>query len=279
VDIGAFEVGNQLPQVTCLLGVETLGCAPAAGRSVNVPASVTDLDKDQTLTVRLTENSTPLGTQVVSGPANNTLITFADVTLTPGLHTLSIEVNDGAATSFSRITLTIDPDNTPPVLTCPGNQVANATTPKGAMVSYPAAKAADNCGSGAVTILYLQNSGTLFGLGDTTVTVTAVDPSGNPATPCTFNVHVKGAVEQINDLIAKINALPGVKGLDKTAFLAKLQAALAGLMTNPKISACGSMQDFINLVQAQTSKKLISADTGASLITDAKRIRTVIGCL
>jgi hypothetical protein len=168
-------------------------------------------------------------------------------------------------------------DNTPPVLICPGNQVANATTPSGAMVSYPAAKASDNCDSMSVTFHYSQNSGTLFAIGDTTVTVTAADPSGNAASPCAFNVHVKGALEQINDLITKVNSLTAVNAATRNALVVKLQAALSAAKSGRTATACECMTDFINLAKAQKDKKLVPATVADDLIADATRIKAVLG--
>jgi hypothetical protein len=58
----------------------------------------------------------------------------------------------------------------------------------------------------------------------------------------------------------------------------KSQAKLSELRINDPSDACGTIQDFISLVNAQTGKKLISTAQGANLITDAKQIRAVVGC-
>ena len=129
-----------------------------------------------------------------------------------------------------------------------------------------------------MTINYSKNTGTLFSIGDTTVTVNAADASGNRATSCSFKVHVKGAVEQINDLIGKVNDIAGTKSPNKTALIAKLQAALAALAKNDSATACARMQDFINLVKAQKDKKVIKASDADALTADGLRIRSVIGC-
>jgi hypothetical protein len=109
------------------------------------------------------------------------------------------------------------------------------------------------------------------------VTVTAEDASHNKST-CSFTVHVKGAVELITDLIAKVNALTGVESPNKNALITKLQAALAALTGNNTANACSLMQDFLNLVKAQKDKKLISAAAAIDVSADAMRIRAVIGC-
>jgi hypothetical protein len=80
-------------------------------------------------------------------------------------------------------------DTTPPVLTVPGTQVAEATGPAGAAVAYPPATATDDV-DGAVTPVCVPASGATFPLGDTTVTCTATDRAGNRAER-TFVVTVR----------------------------------------------------------------------------------------
>src|SRR5262249_16391501 len=146
-----------------------------------------------------------------------------------------------------------------------------------ATVNYVTATARDYCG-GSVPPVHSPAQGAVFPIGDTTVQVTASDASGNPASPCSFKVHVQGATEQINELIGKINAIPGLKSPNKTAFTSKLEAALSDLAHNAKADACSDMQDFLSLVKAANNNKLIAAAIAADLTADATRIRTVIGC-
>ena len=75
-----------------------------------------------------------------------------------------------------------------PVITCP----ANITKPNdpglcGAIVTYPAATASDNCSG--TTITYSKASGSFFDVGTTTIVVTATDGSNNTAT-CSFKITV-----------------------------------------------------------------------------------------
>jgi gliding motility-associated-like protein len=79
-------------------------------------------------------------------------------------------------------------DLTPPVITCPSNVIQNA--PQGscvATVDIPEAIATDGC-SGVDTI-FRTPAGNVFNAGNTTVTFTAVDNSGNSST-CTMVVTV-----------------------------------------------------------------------------------------
>src|SRR6266436_3183897 len=104
--------------------------------------------------------------------------------------------------------------------------VVNATSPAGAVVPFPVT-ATDNCGA---TIVSTPPSGSILPIGDTIVQSTATDPSANQAS-CSFNVHVKGAAEQTQDLLLAViglNAKPGVKN----GLLFQLNTALAGLQYN-----------------------------------------------
>ncbi|HKC36041.1 MAG TPA: T9SS type A sorting domain-containing protein, partial [Chitinophagaceae bacterium] len=70
----------------------------------------------------------------------------------------------------------------------------------GAIVSYPAATATDNCSG--TTITYSKASGSFFDVGTTTVVVTAKDGSNNTAA-CSFTITVNDVEPPvIHDLIA-----------------------------------------------------------------------------
>jgi hypothetical protein len=166
-------------------------------------------------------------------------------------------------------------DMMPPTITCPAARIVNATLPDGAVVNYPAAEASDNCG--IATLTYSQDAGTVFPIGTTTVTVTAVDAAGN-TNACSFTVKVKSASEQIADLIALVHSLPGVKAGTKNALVVKLNDAQKSLGNGNLPSACSKLQDFINLTKAQTAKKELTAEQAAQLIAEATRIRAVLAC-
>jgi hypothetical protein len=79
-------------------------------------------------------------------------------------------------------------DTQPPTITCPAN-VTQSNDPNqcGAVVTYPAPMASDNCPG--VTTMCSPATGSFFPVGTTTVTCTATDTSGNTAT-CGFTVTV-----------------------------------------------------------------------------------------
>ena len=73
------------------------------------------------------------------------------------------------------------PDNEAPVITVPGDIVAEATGAAGAVVVFPFATATDNSGVVVVAQTAGPVSGSTFPIGLTTVTFEATDPSGNTA--------------------------------------------------------------------------------------------------
>ena len=85
------------------------------------------------------------------------------------------------------LTVSVNPDNQPPVITCPASIVGATPSPNASclVVNYPAPVASDNCPG--VTAVCNPPSGTCFPLGTTTVTCTATDSAGNTA-QCGFTV-------------------------------------------------------------------------------------------
>ena len=79
-------------------------------------------------------------------------------------------------------------DTTAPVVTPPADVTRYATSAAGALVSYPAASATDLV-SGVLPATCSPSSGSLFGLGTTTVTCSATDGAGNTGS-ATFKVTV-----------------------------------------------------------------------------------------
>jgi hypothetical protein len=102
--------------------------------------------------------------------------------------TCSYTDNGGLQASTSKTYLIVD--TTAPVIAAHDDVTAEATSANGAAVTYTAPNANDavygNLGDANCTPV----SGSQFDLGDTTVTCTATDGSGNQATPTTFKVTV-----------------------------------------------------------------------------------------
>jgi hypothetical protein len=114
-------------------------------------------------------------------------------------------------------------------------------------------------------------AGSLFAIGDTSVTCTATDSGGNTAT-ASFVVTVSGAGNQLADLRSAVDGIgPGYSLINK---ISDVQALLA---TSDLPGACAILSAFVNEVRAQSGKK-IPVDTAVTLIADATRIQTVLGC-
>jgi hypothetical protein len=160
-------------------------------------------------------------------------------------------------------------DTTPPVITVPTSVAADATGPAGAVVSY-AASANDDI-DGPVAVNCAPSSGTTFAIGTTTVTCTASDTAGNEA-GASFDVHVRGADEQLGILFAAVAGVgPG------SSLAEKVQDARAALAAGVVHAACQELAAFANEVRAQSSKKL-SATQAVVLGATARRILTVLSC-
>jgi hypothetical protein len=160
-------------------------------------------------------------------------------------------------------------DQTPPVITVPASIVANATGPMGAVVAY-AASAVDDV-DGPVAVECSPASGSMFEIGTTQVTCTASDAAGNDAN-ATFDVHVKGAAEQLEDLSAAVDGLgPGSSLADK------LTEASAALAAGDEAATCEKLNAFTNAVQAQSGKSL-TQEQALGLVESTTRIRSVLDC-
>jgi hypothetical protein len=165
-------------------------------------------------------------------------------------------------------------DTTPPTITCPADITVPATTGAGATVSFSISASDDSDPN--PTVSSTPASGSTFPIGTTTVNGIATDASGNTGT-CSFTVTVKGASEQITDLIALVTSLT-LKPSLANSLIAKLQDASTLLGSGNVTGACGKLNDFIRQVTAQVGKGEISPAQADLLIQAAIRIRAVLGC-
>ena len=212
---------------------------------------------------------------VVDGPCDDVtaVCSPASGTVFPVGQTMVTCYATNASSGSAPCTFTVTVEDTQlPVIACPAPMVVNATSPAGAVVPF-AVQATDNCG---VTVVSTPASGSVFAIGDTLVQSTATDGSANQAS-CSFNVHVKGAAEQTADLLTAVNSLNLSKLGVKSALLFQLNATLASLQSNNLAAACGSLQSFIDLIEAQRNKA-ISPNDADLLIAAAIQIRAVMGC-
>ena len=133
-----------------------------------------------------------------------TVANNAPPTFPAGLRTVTWTATDPSGNRVSCQQSVNVIDEEPPTVSCPASLTApNAPNEASARVSYPPATATDN--TPGVRLACSPASGSTFLLGDTTVTCTATDTSGNTAT-CTFTVTV-------NDIEPPVVACPA----DRTA--------------------------------------------------------------
>jgi hypothetical protein len=64
----------------------------------------------------------------------------------------------------------------------------------------------------------------------------------------------------------------------RNGLTSKLNDAISGLSAGNTNKACGALTDVVGQVQAQAGKS-IPAETAQQFVTDATRIKAVIGCM
>ncbi|HET9909844.1 MAG TPA: HYR domain-containing protein, partial [Anaerolineales bacterium] len=146
----------------------TVEATSLAGAVVNYIASVSDnLDPAPSISCLPTSGNTfVIGTTMVNCSAND----HAD------------------NTAFGNFNITVQ-DSAAPIIAFHADVTAEATSASGANVSYTSPSTSDAVdGSGTATCS--PASGSLFALGDTTITCSATDSNGNAAIPTTFVIHV-----------------------------------------------------------------------------------------
>ncbi len=178
------------------IGTTTVNCSASDGHGNTASGSFT-------VTVTLTDTTKPVVTvppditrEAASG--SGTAVTFSstaqdnlDGALTPtctpasgatfplGQTTVTCSATDAHSNTGTASFKVNIVDNTPPVLSLPGNQSASTPNPGGTTVSF-SASANDNI-AGNVQLSCLPSSGSTFPIGTTTVNCSASDGHGNTA--------------------------------------------------------------------------------------------------
>ncbi|MDQ3507652.1 MAG: HYR domain-containing protein [Actinomycetota bacterium] len=175
-----------------------------------------------------------------------------------------------ASASF---TVTVE-DTTPPEFTVPDSGVTvEATGPEGAVVDYDAS--ASDLVDGEIAPDCEPASGSTFPIGTTTVECAATDAAGNGAS-ASFEVTVEERSDRIEDLIALVKSYGLHRGLERS-LLAKLENAKKHIEASNEEAACGSLDAFVNHVNAQPGKEF-TEEQAAELIPFAERIQADLGC-
>ena len=247
---------QQPPTVTAPQDVSTATDPGQATASVNT-GSATATDNCPGVTVVAARNDGQALTAAY--PVGQTHITWTGT-----------DASGNTAAAIQTVTVV---DQEPPALTVPADFAVNATSPSGAVVSY-VASATDNV-AGVVPVSCGPVAGSGFAIGTTRVTCMAADPSGNRAS-ATFHVTVLDAPAQLGNLDESVAGLGLPSGI-ATSLTAKLNAALAAASVGDVVTACTKLQDLINETRAQAGKMIPMTDA-TLLVTEADRIRAVLGC-
>jgi len=275
VAVACFVGTGTAPTITCP-GSALLPCSGPGGFTLPLTVNVADADGDA-LTVTWTVDGNAAQTDDVpaGGPPTGAQVTLT-YTFLPGMHTVKAAVSDWAGTAACQLTIEVQQDTVPPVLSVPGPVVVNATRPSGAVVPdalLGSASATDDCARATVTRSGVP-AGNLFPIGNTTVTYKATDGVGNVSVGKQV-VTVKGAAAQIADLGMKVRTQKLPQGT-ANSLLAELNAAQSAVLTGNNRAAQGVMTAFINHVRALSGKQLTSAQA-QELISEAERIKAVLG--
>jgi hypothetical protein len=133
-----------------------------------------------------------VATMTVNGaPTSNPTPTTINTTLTVGTHTYTIVASDGSAPAANCTFTIIVRDNQPPVLSGCSDITVNAGVGLcNATATWTPPTATDNCPGVTVTQIGGQSSGTVFQVGQHTITYRANDVNGRTAT-CSFMVTVR----------------------------------------------------------------------------------------
>ena len=141
----------------------------------------------------------PSTSDVVDGSGTATCAPASGSTFPLGNTTVTCNATDShgnAATPTAFVVHVVD--TTGPVIAAHADVFVAATSPAGATATYTSPTTSDAV-DGPGTATCTPSSGTLFPIGNTTVTCNATDQHGNTATPTTFVVHVVDTAAPVID--------------------------------------------------------------------------------
>jgi Tol biopolymer transport system component len=115
----------------------------------------------------------------------------------------------------------------------------------------------------------------VFPIGDTTVTCTATDDSGNSSTG-SFVVHVLSVAELLRQAQAYLVEI-GVETALRKSLTAELETAARAAERGKNAATCSAIGEYQDHVRAQSGKKL-SVETADGLLANADGIRGIVPC-
>lgn len=183
VSLSVTDVGNNTAMATAIVAVVDNDVPLLALQDVtlNIGASAMGV-----LTPQLVDNGSTDNCGIVEWTFSQTNFGCDDI----GLHTVQVTVSDASGNSTMGTMMLMVTENSPPAINCPANMVLPYCDP----VADFDVTAADNC-AGAVALVQTSGlpNGATYPTGNTTVSFTATDMSGNVAT-CSFIVNVPTAM-------------------------------------------------------------------------------------
>jgi hypothetical protein len=299
--VSAVDKRDSLPTLVCTPpsgatfapGVTTVNCIAhdAAGNSSNASFMVTVIPPDTTPPVLSVPSSMTADATSARGAAVTYGVSAVDdrdldpivacappsgTIFAPGTTTVDCSARDHAGNASAKsFTIRVSPlDTTAPTITVPGPITVNAVAPNGALVTFSVAASDDR--DAVATVTCAPASGATFPIAVTTVQCSSRDASGNIAKN-SFTVRVKGAAEQIADLVDKIRGMASLAPL-AVAIRVQLESMATCAITNKKTQACAGVPLVIAAIKLAVTRKYLTTAQGDSLIADIQRIKSVIGC-
>lgn len=261
--------------------VQTITVADGVPPTITAPPSVTAYTGPGATSCSTVVSNATLGT-----PSASDNCAGVTVTRSPSGNTFSVGTTDvvwtatdavgNTATAHQSVTVI---DNTPPVFTGgPSDIVLEPSCPLGAIATFTAPTATDNCGSVTVAQTAGGTSGSVFPIGTTTVTFKATDGSSNTSL-YSFTVTVKTPAQVVQDMETRVQALqPPLNGVQVQGLLSKLDAALSAINSGQTNVACNKLADFISQVTAYINNGTLTSAQGQPLINSAAKVRNTMGC-
>jgi hypothetical protein len=192
-------------------------------------------------------------------------------TASPLVITRTFTAKDAVNNSASAVQTITVIDNTPPVISCPSDIVADFNSAvNGAVVTYTAPVGSDNCSGSTTVRTGGLASGATFPLGTTTNTFTVTDHAGNTAL-CSFKVTV--ALTSIIGLDSvTISGAGYADSYSSAGGYPATKGSLANILSNGTITIGGSGKVWGNVRSTRTNINM----TGSAQVTGNATAGTTI---